>query len=109
MAKAILQSESTLTDRYQTTVPDAVRKALHLDRRDKIRYTVQSDGVVLLSRVETAEEDPAIGKFLSFLAEDIQSNPQHIRAINQDLQHHIQSLIAGVHIELDELLPDEDD
>ena len=30
MANPILVSESTLTDRYQTTVPGPVRKALHL-------------------------------------------------------------------------------
>ena len=35
MANALLVSESTLTDRYQTTVPDAVRKALHLNKREK--------------------------------------------------------------------------
>ncbi|MFM7907200.1 MAG: type II toxin-antitoxin system PrlF family antitoxin, partial [Microcystis sp.] len=28
--------ESTLTDRYQTTIPDSVRKALGLNKRDKI-------------------------------------------------------------------------
>lgn len=30
---AILEAESTLTDRYQTTVPQAVRRALRLDKR----------------------------------------------------------------------------
>ena len=29
-------AESTLTDRYQTTVPEPVRKALGLNKRDKI-------------------------------------------------------------------------
>ena len=29
-------AESTLSDRYQTTVPEAVRKALGLSKRDKI-------------------------------------------------------------------------
>ena len=28
--------ESTLTDRYQTTVPETVRRALRLGKRDKI-------------------------------------------------------------------------
>ena len=44
MANPILVSESTLTDRYQTTVPGPVRKALHLHKREKIRYTIQPDG-----------------------------------------------------------------
>ncbi|NBD32458.1 MAG: regulator, partial [Cyanobacteria bacterium] len=29
-------SESTLTNRYQTTIPEPVRKALGLKKRDKI-------------------------------------------------------------------------
>jgi antitoxin PrlF len=33
---ASLEIESTLTDRYQTTVPDAVRRTLKLRKRDKI-------------------------------------------------------------------------
>ena len=39
----ILQAESSLTDRYQTTVPDLVRKTLGLNKRDKIAYTINSD------------------------------------------------------------------
>lgn len=37
-------SESTLTDRYQTTLPDPVRKVLGLSKRDKIQYTIQPNG-----------------------------------------------------------------
>jgi len=36
-----LKLESTLTDRYQTTVPNAVRHALKLGKCDKIRYLIQ--------------------------------------------------------------------
>ncbi|WP_206165702.1 type II toxin-antitoxin system PrlF family antitoxin, partial [Citrobacter braakii] len=35
---ATLEAESTLTDRYQTTVPETVRRALRLGKRDKIHY-----------------------------------------------------------------------
>jgi len=51
-----LEIESTLTDRYQTTVPDAVRRTLKLRKRDKIRYVVRPDGAVLLTRAEATEE-----------------------------------------------------
>ena len=37
---ATLEVESTLTDRYQTTVPETVHRALRLSQRDKIRYTI---------------------------------------------------------------------
>ncbi len=43
---ASLEIESTLTDRYQTTVPDAVRRTPNLRKRDNIRYVVRSDGAV---------------------------------------------------------------
>ena len=37
---AHLEVDSTLTDRYQTTVPEAVRRALKLGKRDKIHYAI---------------------------------------------------------------------
>ena len=103
-----LQSESTLTDRYQTTIPEIVRKALRLDKRDKIRYTIQSDGQVIISRANQPEDDPVLGSFLKFLARDISENPQYVQAISSDLVNRIQSLVADVEIDLDAPLPDED-
>ena len=100
-------SESTLTDRYQTTVPEAVRKVLGLNKRDKICYTIQSDGQVVISRVE--QSDPILGQFLNFLARDIEKNPQHIQAISSDLVSHVQSLVFDVDLDLDAPLPDEDE
>ena len=55
---ATLEVESTLTDRYQTTVPETVRRALRLGKRDKIHYTIRPGGEVVLSRVAAAEEAP---------------------------------------------------
>lgn len=39
---AIMQLESTLTDRYQTTVPESVRRALHLGETGST--TIRPDG-----------------------------------------------------------------
>lgn len=103
----LLQTESTLTDRYQTTVPDAVRKALHLGKRDKIRYTVQSDGHVLMTRAE--EEDPVIAEFLNFIAKDIQNNPKNLTGINQELINRIHSLVVNVDVDLDEPLAEDEE
>ena len=64
MARA-LEVESTLTDRYQTTVPETVRRALQLNKRDKIHYSIRPSGEVVLSRAEHSEDDPAISQFLS--------------------------------------------
>ena len=66
-----LDVESTLTERYQTTVPETVRRALGLKKRDKIHYSIRANGEVVLSRAEDDEEDPALGAFLAFLAHDI--------------------------------------
>ena len=109
MGSSILVTESTLTDRYQTTVPDAVRKALGLSKREKIRYTVQSNGEVLLSKADQLDEDPLIGKFLSFLATDIASNPAQVRALGGDLANRVQSLVNDVNIDLDSPLSDKDE
>ena len=50
-----MQVESTLTDRYQTTVPETVRRALRLGKRDKIHYTIRSDGEVVLTRATAGD------------------------------------------------------
>lgn len=86
-----LQTESTLTARYQTTIPDVVRKALHLKKRDKIQYTVQFDGHVLISKVEESYDDPVIDGFLNFLADDMQRHPQRLASINSSLLSRIES------------------
>ncbi len=103
-------SESTLTDRYQTTIPDPVRKALGLSKRDKIRYTIKPDGQVVVSRADQAEEnDPLLGQFLTFIARDIKRNPNHLQAISSNLVSHVRSLVAEVDVDLDAPLSDEDE
>jgi antitoxin PrlF len=101
----MLELESTLTDRYQTTVPDAVRRTLKLGKRDKLRYLVQSDGSVLLTRAAPAEvSDPVLGKFLQFLAKDMQANPRRIRAVNATLVRKARALVRKVKVDLDQPL-----
>ena len=104
---AQLELESTLTDRYQTTVPNAVRRALKLSKRDKIRYLVRPDGRVVLTRASAAtEDDPVLDKFLSFLASDIATNPKRVRGLDAGLAKRIRSLVKGVKVDLDaELAP----
>jgi antitoxin PrlF len=97
-----LEIESTLTDRYQTTVPDAVRRTLKLRKRDKIRYVVRQDGAVLLTRADGAEEsDPLVVRFLAFLVRDMDKRPTQIRGINARLVRRARSLVKGVKVDLD--------
>ncbi len=102
-------SESTLTNRYQTTIPEPVRKALGLNKRDKIRYTIQSDGQVVISRADTTESDTILGEFLNFISQDIKNNPQHLETLSSDLINRVQSLISDVDVDLDAALLDEDE
>ena len=105
-----LKLESTLTDRYQTTVPNAVRHALKLGKRDKIRYLIQPDGGVMLARASSkTEDDPVLGKFLNFLARDMASHPEHLKSIDAGLRKRIKSLVKKVKVDLDAPLAAEDE
>jgi antitoxin PrlF len=107
---ATLTTESTLTDRYQTTIPETVRRALHLDKRDKILYTIRPNGEVVLSHAESVEkDDPLVGRFLSFLASDIADHPDHLYSLDTDFAKHINSLTSGVEVNLTEALQEEDE
>jgi antitoxin PrlF len=109
VAQVALESESTLTERFQTTVPSPVRKALHLGKKDKIKYSIQSDGSVVISRAEAQENDPMLGEFLSFLARDIQANPEKIEPLSVSMRKNVDELIEGVEIDLNTQLLDEDE
>ena len=99
---ASLEVESTLTDRYQTTVPEPVRRALRLGKRDKIHYTIRPSGEVVLTRAETPKgDDPVLGQFLSFLVRDIASHPERLQAVDVGLVQRLQSLVGGIEVDLD--------
>lgn len=103
-----LTLESTLTDRFQTTIPSGVRQAMHLKKREKIRYTLQPDGSVVLSRADD-ETDPVLGEFLEFLVKDIQHHPENIQPISQTLVARIDELVGKTDIDLDAPLDEADD
>jgi antitoxin PrlF len=105
---ATLELESTLTDRYQTTVPDGVRRALKLGKRDRIRYLVQSDGSVVVQRADDAD-DPVLGSFLDFLARDIVTHPQHVRAVDAGLAKRMRALTKGAKVDLQSALDPADE
>jgi len=107
---AALQVESTLTDRYQTTVPETVRRALRLGKRDKIYYTIRSVGEVVLPRVAAGgDDDPALVPFLGFLARDISEHPERLQAVDADFAQRIQALVGGVEVDLDAPLSADDE
>lgn len=107
MAKQVLHTESTLTDRYQTTIPEPIRQALHLGKRDKISYVIEANGKVCISRAN--EDDPDITQFLDLLMKDIKDHPSHLKSLSPTLVERAQSLIEGVDIDLNAPLSDQDE
>ncbi|MBK1619503.1 regulator [Lamprobacter modestohalophilus] len=107
---ASLEAESTLTARYQTTVPETVRRALRLGKRDKIRYSIRPSGEVVLTRAEIPEgDDPVLGAFLGFLTRDIARHPERLQAVDPGLVERLQALAGDVDIELDAALSADDE
>lgn len=107
---ATLEVESTLTDRYQTTVPEIVRRSLRLGKRDKLHYAIRPNGEVVLSRAEIAEtDDPVLGQFLDFLTRDITEHPERLQALDVGFVQRMQSLTAGIEVDLDAPLSTDDE
>jgi antitoxin PrlF len=107
---AALEVQSTLTDRYQTTVPETVRRALRLGKRDKIHYTIRPGGEVVLTRAEApAADDPVLDQFLGFLARDMVSHPERLQAVDAGFVQRLQSLTREVSVDLDAALSADDE
>ena len=107
---ASLEVESTLTDRYQTTVPEMVRRSLRLGKRDKIHYTIRPNGEVVLSRAQAAEaDDPVLGQFLDFLSRDIAQHPEHLQALDTGFVQRLRSLTRSIEVDLDAPLSADDE
>lgn len=107
---ATLEAESTLTSRYQTTVPETVRRALRLGKRDKIHYSIRPSGEVVLTRADADEsDDPVLGQFLGFLARDIASHPERLQAVDAGLVQRLHSLVGDVEVDLDAALSADDE
>ena len=107
---ATFEVESTLTDRYQTTVPETVRRALRLGKRDKIHYSVRPGGEVVLTRVDpSSSEDPVLGQFLGFLARDMAQYPERLQSVDAAFVQRLQSLVGDVAMDLDAALLADDE
>ena len=102
----IMDAESTLTDRYQTTIPERVRTTLGLGKRDRLHYSIQSDGTVLVSK---SGDDPALAPFLRLLADDIAAHPERLQPIPQNLATRMGELIGDIEVELDAPLAQDPD
>lgn len=102
---ALLEAESTLTDRYQTTVPEPVRTALGLSKRSRLHYDISGDGVVTLRR---ADNDSALEPFLELLVQDIHDHPERLQHLPPALRLRIDDLVSDVEVDLDSALADDE-
>jgi len=107
---ATLEVESTLTDRYQTTVPEMVRRSLRLGKRDKVHYSIRPNGEVVLSRAEVSEtDDPVLSQFLGFLSRDMAEHPERLQALDASFVQRFQSFTMGIEVDLDAPLSADDE
>lgn len=96
--------ESTLTERYQTTVPNGVRKALGVRGKDRLVWEIRGDEAVVrrASATEDAEDDPALEPFLRLITADIEAHPERLQTVPADLYRRWMAVIEGVEVDLDE-------
>jgi antitoxin PrlF len=97
---ALFEEISTITAKGQTTVPKSVRQALGVDYGGKIAFRVDDRGVSV-HRADAEHDDPAIDRFLSFLAHDIQRRPEVLAALSPALAERLAGLTNGVAVDLD--------
>jgi antitoxin PrlF len=90
--------ESALTERYQTTVPNGVRKALGVRGKDRLVWEIRGDEAVVrrASASDEEEDDPALEPFLRLLAADIEAHPERLQGMPEQLCRTVLALIEGV-------------
>lgn len=112
MAKAakILEIPATVTARGQTTVPAAIRRMLGLKNAGPIVFRTLADGTITVAKGADpqAAEDPALRPFLALLERDIETRPQAIEPVSQDLYARAAALVDGIEVDLDSALPDDE-
>ena len=74
------EEESSLTDRYQTTVPARIRKALGLSKKDKLKWFIDESGGIVVQKVGSDQEhsDPILDAWLTFIEKDIAEHPERL-------------------------------
>lgn len=104
---AKLLGKSTLTDRYQTTIPAFVRKELGLNKRDFIEFLKSEDGYIVLRRgkpdeVEQEEEFPStLLAWLELIARDHEKHPEQFVPLTEDFFAKAKELVGDYEFDLD--------
>jgi antitoxin PrlF len=90
--------ESAVTERYQTTVPNGVRKALGVHGKDRLAWEIRGDEAIVRRAAAAVEEedDPALEPFLRLMAADIEAHPERLQSMPEALARSVLKLIEGV-------------
>ena len=96
----ILEEFSTITAKGQTTVPKAVRKILGVGVGDRIAFRVEGQQVTLVP-VGATHEDPLVGKFLDFIAKEIERRPEAVKPLSRDFAARMASLTKGKRVDVE--------
>ncbi|GAN65971.1 type II toxin-antitoxin system PrlF family antitoxin [Acetobacter orientalis] len=104
----VVEEVSTLTDRYQTTLPRGVRQYLRIGKRDQIRY-VTEHGRVYIEPARVSAPDQALVPFLNLIANDVEANPGRIAALDTGFHQRIAEIVSGVEIDMDAPLSPDDE
>ena len=100
-------AESTLTDRYQTTIPTDVRKELGLKKRDMIEFVKTEDGHLVLrkaSPVDPTEFPAELLSWLEFIGQDQQQDPGQLRVLDEKFFASARELVGDMDIDLNQPL-----
>jgi antitoxin PrlF len=90
--------ESSLTDRYQTTVPARVRKLLGLGKRDKLEWILDESGGIKVRKSQAAEQehiDPILDQWLDFLEKDMLEHPENLVPLDAKYYEDIVAELSG--------------
>jgi antitoxin PrlF len=93
---------SKITSRSQTTVPSAVRKALRLEKGERLGYIIEGNEVRLVNASVLEEhEDPIVTGFLSLLASDLRLHPDRLEPFPAELLDRAMELTKDMEIDHD--------
>ena len=96
-----LMIKSSVTERFQTTIPKGVREALGLSRGDTLTYEVRGSEIVMRRSAIEDSVDPALLGFLELLERDIATHPDRLQPVPDDLVERARALVRDVEIDLD--------
>ena len=104
-------AKSTLTDRFQTTIPTFVRNELGLEKRDSIEFLKSDEGYIVLRKAEPKPDDlefsPQLLAWLDFIAKDHNQRPEQIKPFTPQMRDKAYAMTRGADIDLNSALPAE--